>query len=253
MSIEVLSNLVITKVHSVSTLYTPEKTRVKRKDRPSWAVVIKYEGETFYTSCGKRFLSDFSHVVILPKGCTYDWECTKAGHFSIIEFDASDTFTEPISFFVKNGEKVLKAFKDLEHKRNMKAPMIELESIRDLYSLLLSLVQGAPTGYLTTNNQQKITRAIEYISEHYNESVTNDELAAVLGMSTVYFRKLFAKAMGISPIAFVHELRIEKAKEMLKSDYGTLSDVATSLGYASLYDFSRDFKKHTGIAPSKYR
>ena len=155
-------------------------------------------------------------------------------------------------FTVKNGEKVLKAFKDLEHKRNMKAPMIEFESIRDLYSLLLLLVQGAPSGYLTTSNQQKIAKAIDYISEHYKESVTNDELAAVLGMSTVYFRKLFAKAMGISPIAFVHELRIEKAKEILKSDYGSLSDVATSLGYASLYDFSRDFKKHTGLAPSKY-
>ena len=45
---------------------------------------------------------------------------------------------------------------------------------------------------------------------------------------------------------------IRLPKEILKSDYGTLSDVALSLGYASLYDFSRDFKKHTGIAPSKY-
>ena len=44
----------------------------------------------------------------------------------------------------------------------------------------------------------------------------------------------------------------EKAKQMLRSDYGSLSHVALSLGYANLYDFSRDFKKHTGIAPSKY-
>jgi len=58
--------------------------------------------------------------------------------------------------------------------------------------------------------------------------------------------------MGVSPITYAKQLRIEKAKEMLKSDYGTLSDIAQSLGYSSLYDFSRDFKKHTGVAPSKY-
>ena len=99
---------------------------------------------------------------------------------------------------------------------------------------------------------QKIAPAIEYISQHYNEKITNDVLAAVVGMSTVYFRKLFASAMGVSPITYANNLRIEKAKEMLKSDYGSLSDIAISLGYPSLYDFSRAFKKHTGISPSKY-
>ena len=77
-------------------------------------------------------------------------------------------------------------------------------------------------------------------------------LAEIAGVSTVYFRKLFSSVMGVSPITYHHNLRIEKAKEMLKSDFGTLSDLAQSLGYPSLYDFSRDFKKHTGISPSKY-
>jgi iron complex transport system substrate-binding protein len=40
--------------------------------------------------------------------------------------------------------------------------------------------------------------------------------------------------------------------EMLKSDYSSLSDIAQTLGYPNIYDFSRAFKKHTGIAPSKY-
>ena len=98
MNTELLSNLVITKVHSVSTLYTPEKTKLKRNDRQRWAVVIKYEGETVYTSNGKRFLSDIGHIVILPKGCSYDWQCTRSGHFSIIEFESEKTFEEPFSF-----------------------------------------------------------------------------------------------------------------------------------------------------------
>ena len=252
MSIEILSDLVITKVHSVSTLYTPENTKLKRNDRQRWAVVIKYEGETVYTSNGKRFISDIGHIVILPKGCSYDWQCTRSGHFSIIEFESEKTFEEPFSFSVKNGEKILKMFQDLEYKRNLKSPTVELESIRDTYSILLVLMKAVEARYLPTEKQQKIAPAVEYISLHYTENIKNDILAEMAGMSTVYFRKLFTSVMGVSPIKYVRNLRIQKSKEMLKSDYGTLSDIAQSLGYLNLYDFSRDFKKHTGVAPSKF-
>ena len=72
MNTSFLANLVITKVHSASTLYTPQNTKLKRNDRQRWAVVIKYEGETVYTSGEKRFLSNLAHVVILPKMCIRD-------------------------------------------------------------------------------------------------------------------------------------------------------------------------------------
>ena len=253
MNSEILSKLVITKVHSVSNMYSPQNKKAKRKDRQRWAILLKYEGETVYNSSGKNFLSDGNHIVMLPKSCSYDWLCTKAGHFFSIEFDSDLTYAEPISFFVKNGEKILKMFKELEQKRNLKDPMIEFESIRDTYSIILALTQSETEQYLPTEKQQKIAPALEYISQHYNENITNDQLAAVAGMSTVYFRKLFANIMGVSPITYVHQFRTEKAKEMLGSDYGTLSDMAQSLGYPSLYDFSRDFKKYAGVAPSKYK
>ena len=114
------------------------------------------------------------------------------------------------------------------------------------------MTQSASEHYIPSEKQQKITPALEYISQHYHENITNDCLAEISGISTVYFRKLFSSVMGTSPIVYARRLRIEKAKEMLRSDYGTLSDVAQSLGYASLYDFSRDFKKHTGTSPSRY-
>lgn len=252
MSTNILSNLVITKIYSVSTLYTQKNTKMRRCDRQCWAIVIKYEGETVYQSNGKDIVSDLNHIAILPKGCSYNWECTKSGYYSIIEFESDQSYAEPLSFPVKDGKKILKMFKELEYKRNLRGQMYELENIRDIYSIILNITTADLNKYAPERKREKLQPAIEYISQNYNKNITNDTLASIAGISTVYFRKLFTEIMGMPPIAYVKLFRIEKAKEMLKSDYGTLSELAQSLGYSSLYDFSRDFKKHTGVAPSKY-
>ncbi len=80
----------------------------------------------------------------------------------------------------------------------------------------------------------------------------HDQILLPKGLSTVYFRKLFTQVYHTSPISYVKQLRISKAKEMPRSDFGTVTAVAMSLGYANIYDFSRDFKKQTGLSPTVY-
>lgn len=249
---DILANLVITGVRSVSNIYNPAQAKGEKIDRPRWAIVMKYEGQTVYTAGGKTMRSDRNHIALLPKGCSYEWTCIEAGCFASVEFACESSYPTPILFPVKNGERILKRIKELEYKQTLKKPLYQPESIRDLYSILLEMARSVPESYTPGDKKQKLQPVLEYISAHYNESLTNDQLAEIAGMSTVYFRKLFTQRMGVSPIAYARQLRIEKAKQMLRSDYGSLSHVALSLGYANLYDFSRDFKKHTGIAPSKY-
>ena len=252
MRFDILSDLIITKIHSATTMYTEKNTKAKRTNRPSWAIVIKYEGETVYMSKGKSYLSDIQNLVILPKGCSYEWCCTHSGHYSIIEFESELVCDDIFSFSVNSSEKILKLFKELEYKRTLKKPMYQIESIRDTYSILLTLTQTMSKKYLPTEKRSKISPALDYIAKNYNMDITNEDLARLTGLSTVYFRKLFTEVLGISPIKYVHELRIKKAKEMLKSDYSSISNIAQSLGYLNIYDFSRAFKKYVGISPSKY-
>ena len=252
MNLDILSDLIITKVHSATTMYTEKNAKVKRSNRSKWAIVIKYEGKTMYVSKGKSYLSDIHNLVILPKGCSYEWCCTHSGHFSIIEFESELICNDIFSFSVKSSEKILKLFKELEYKRTLRKPMYEPESIRDTYSILLMLIQSVQKKYIPTEKRSKISPALDYIAKNYNTDIRNDDLAQLTGLSTVYFRKLFTDVVGTSPITYIHELRIKKAKEMLKSDYGSITDIAYSLGYLSIYDFSRKFKKYTGVPPSKY-
>ena len=235
----VLSNLIITGIRSVSVMYNDPQAKGKKTDRPRWAVILKYEGQTVYTSQGQQLLSDREHLILLPMGCSYEWTCTQAGHFLSLEFECDAVCEQIISLPVKQSDRLLRRLKELEQL-----------CIRDLYTVLLSLRQPEP--YIPGDKKQKLTPILEYISQHCSEPLTNDRLAEVAGMSTVYFRKLFTQVMGVPPMTYARQQRIEKAKQMLRSDYGSLSQVALSLGYANLYDFSRDFKKHTGIAPSKY-
>ena len=252
MNHNILTDLVITKVNSVSSLYSPTNKKSKRINRPCWGLALKYEGETIYNANGKEFLSDSMHLMILPQGCTYEWHCTKGGSCYMIEFESNLICKEPISFTIQNGDKLMKKFKELEYKRAVKGKKLHLESLRDLYSILITVLETETEHYLPTEKKGKIDDAIEFISQNFHKKITNERLAQIAGLSTVYFRKLFTYTVGVSPITYVHNLRIEKAKEMLKSDYGSLSDIALSLGYSSLYDFSRAFKKHVGISPSKY-
>lgn len=254
MQAESLSNMVIKKVASVHTIFTPSGTRSKMVNRPRCAIGLKFEGETVYETKNRRVVSDASHPVLLPAGATYTWECTKEGHYITLEleFEGACPFSQPVSFPIKSGEKLLALMQRAERRRNEKTPFSEMESIRDAYDILLWLLRAVKETYLPTKTEQKIAPALTFLAQNYAYGVKNEQLAALCGISVVYFRKLFTRVTGTSPIAYAHALRIEKAKEMLTSDFGTIENVARALGYASLYDFSRDFKRRVGSSPSEY-
>ena len=252
----VLFDLHITKINGVFTLHSEANTSIKKVHRPSWAIVLKYEGETVYQNNGVSYASNLENMIILPKGANYEWECTKSGNCYILDFQADEECDQVFQFPTKQGEKFLKLFKDAEFKNNEKRPLSKLETIKIAYSILLfilqSYFQNAAQPYLPTKKQDKIAPAVEFLEQNYTQALTNDELAAKTGLSTVYFRKLFTAEFGVSPIHYLHKLRIKKAKEMLKSDFSSLAEIADALGYLDICEFSKTFKRHVGIPPSQY-
>ena len=252
MNVNILSDLIINKVYHANTIFTEQNIKTHKINRPYWAILLKYEGETVYTCNGKEYVSDAHHPVILAKGSNYDWVCTKSGHYTIIEFDCNLEYNGIFSFTLKDSEKFLRVLKETEFVCTAKVPTYKMQSIKNTYSLILSLIQEDHNKYIPGEKQKKIAPALEFIASDVSARISNEQLADLCGMSTVYFRKIFTEVTGVSPIAYVRNLRIKKAREMLRSDYGSITDIAFSLGYNNIYDFSRDFKKHTGVPPTKY-
>lgn len=249
---EFFSKLVITKIYSASTIYSNSEKKIKRVNRPNWAIVIKYEGETLYTTIDKQFISNNKNIAILPKGSNYEAQFIKSGHCSIIEFECDLKHDSIFHFPLTNSNKILELFKKIEYKKAIKDPLCEIECMQYIYTIINKLLTETSNIYTPNTKQKKLLPALEYISQNYTKKITNDDLASLTDFSTDYFRKLFFRIYGVSPIEYVHSIRIKKAKEMLKSDYISISDIAFSLGYTNIYDFSRSFKNATGIAPSKY-
>ena len=249
---DILSNLIIKNIRSIATSYSGKNASGKRTKRERWSIIIKTKGETHYYSNGETFVSKGDTAIILPRGLSYEWKCIEAGSFVAIEFEMDYEYNRLISIKPTDMEKILDKIKIMERKRLIKSPMYIPECIRGTYDILLDLFSSVERKYIPSSKIRKIQPAIDYIAENFRENIKNDYLAQLSGVSTVYFRKLFTEYFNMSPITYIHTLRIRKAKEMLKSDYSSITDVALNLGYMNIYDFSRDFKKYTGISPSSY-
>jgi len=98
-----------------------------------------------------------------------------------------------------------------------------------------------------------ITRAKSYIGEHQAESLSLDQMAKALNVSTFYFCKMFKKATGLTFTDYLARTRIERAKNLLLNPNVRVSEVAYDCGFISLTHFNRIFKRVVGKSPTDYR
>lgn len=94
--------------------------------------------------------------------------------------------------------------------------------------------------------------AEEYIREHLSESIQVDAIAEELGISRGYLRNVFFAANGMSPREYLTEERLRAAKVYLKEGTYSVAETARLVGYEDALQFSRIFKKHTGLSPSAF-
>lgn len=101
-------------------------------------------------------------------------------------------------------------------------------------------------------NKALIEDAILYIQQNYASPLTLSMLADEFHMTGEQFSYLFHKYIGIRPIDYVIQYRLERAANMLEHDC-SVKDTATAVGYPDSFYFSRLFKKHFGISPSEFK
>ena len=121
--------------------------------------------------------------------------------------------------------------------------------------LLSALMQEScqPEKQQTASRRQDLTKVRNYLDEHFTEKITLDELSDSFFINKFYLVRLFKEQYGQSINHYLQQIRITKAKQLLRFTDKTVEQIGLECGLGAHSYFTRTFKKVEGITPSEFR
>lgn len=98
-----------------------------------------------------------------------------------------------------------------------------------------------------------ISRCQTWIAEHYHEQSPVASMVRLSGLAERSFKRRFQLATGMSPLEYVHTVRLEEAKQMLESGDESIEAISNEVGYQDAGFFSRLFRRSVNLTPAQYR
>ncbi len=99
----------------------------------------------------------------------------------------------------------------------------------------------------------RLRAAIAYMREHVSDPMAVEEVASRVGLSRGHFFSLFRDQLNTTPQVFWSAVRVEEAVRRLVQQEEPLTSVALDLGFSTPGNFSRFFREHMGVTPSRFR
>jgi AraC-like DNA-binding protein len=106
---------------------------------------------------------------------------------------------------------------------------------------------------LPNNIYQRIVAAKVFIDNNYYDDIDLEQIASQASLSRFHFHRLFTSIYKITPHQYLTQTRIDAAKELLKKEGISITEVCNSIGFESLGSFSSLFRRQSGFSPQYYR
>lgn len=128
-----------------------------------------------------------------------------------------------------------------------------VEALRDYlaqeYTRCLTMMEEAAR----SESAKPVRIAKAYMDEHFSEKIVLEDLAALVDLNPVYFSVLFKKETDMNVTSYLKQVRMEKAKELLRTTNETIAAIGDQVGYRDSRHFSQSFTKYVGVKPALYR
>ena len=165
--------------------------------------------------------------------------------------------TYKILNFNKKKSEILYNLNTLIKELEEKNLNYELACKSILTLFLIQVMRNTSSDIFITENFEKVNiecmKIKNYIDSHYSENITLDFLSNLTYVNKFHLVHLFTKEMGISPINYLINRRIDESKNLLITTNYSIRDISSIVGFSNSSYFSQMFKKIAGISPKDFR
>lgn len=221
--------------------YLPGQYMVSAIDTPdSGTVLIPSKHDDFLAVCVNLLLDCVINVVMEMDGTQTNL---------ILTDELSEKIKEDADRQIQNIiKKMLVITEKPEH-----IVFMEKHIMKELVYYLLCGSSGIQFLRSTINIQRAgdIYKANSWIKENYRKSFSVEDLAAHLNMSVSVFHQKFKTAIGMGPLQCQKRLRLTEARRQMMDENSSVTEAALDVGYESISQFNRDYKKMFGAAPKQ--
>lgn len=223
-----------------------------------YAVVYVLDGETEYLVDNHKYIVKKDDIVVFPPKAMRSGKTNPENPWSFITIlfrmetneAAANYFNKSIMIIKNKNDSIRKKFLDGSGAWIGKNPLYQIKcnylTTEILYQMILSEMP-----YHKVPHIKKLEKARKMIQDNFRNDISVEELAASIGLSTSYFRRLFHEAYGTAPMQYIMDLRIENARDLLLSGEVNVTEAANLSGFDDIYYFSALFKRKTGSTPSQ--
>lgn len=238
----------------------PGREIYRPNGRQDWLLFyIAKESETFYIDGIKTGRSG-SFILFSPGEKQHHiYSGSKTAEFYYIHFNChrlpEDITLETSKLYdLPLNRKVCDVFEEIIDETLRKQPFYEKLCIYKLLYILTLLDRGILCdNHPDKKNFERIAIAVQHMNLHYDSNFTLGDYANLCSMSKYHFLRVFEKIVGITPLNYRNNIRLEHAADLLLEKQLTVEEIYESLGYSSTSYFSSAFKQKYGLSPKQYQ
>ncbi len=259
-----LSNMAV-ELSTVALTKCPPSWR-RMDDIPSYSkfyYILDGEG---YLKIGKQeFFPKPGQLFLMPEGAVQSFSTISANtflkywcHFKVRtgNINLFSVINTPCYIDVKDAAFVEQIFSRLLSLKENKGLLTKFRMNMELSSLLSYFLENIPESQISVNTSAyfaPLSKIVEYIETHLSENITIRDLAKEIHLHPNSFTRLFKAHIGVTPIEYLLNKRIEKAKHLLSTTDISVQETASVAGFKDQFYFSKQFKKNVGYSPSEYK
>lgn len=237
------------------------------------------EGKALVECNKKRYYVTTDSIVVINNNELHSLESLSDDlKFYIIRIDSSFVFSNQvdlcqtkflsplsqnqISFqnLIENDKQILDCVTITIQEYFSKKIGYELAVKSFVYQLIVLLLRKYISKFLTrkeliskVNNLKRFDLIFKYIDSNYSKKICIEDLSNIVHISTYHFCRIFKEMTGKTTTDYINGIRLEKAVDYLNKGDMNITEIALRCGFDSINYFSRLFKRHYNVSPTKFR